>query len=53
MLELCADGMPFAKIGQELEGRGFMARNGTRLSAKVIRSVIRQAAMPSTASYTA
>ena len=44
MLELRSTGMPLAKIGEELEGRGFVARNGTRLSAKVIRSVIRRKA---------
>ncbi len=42
MLEMRSGGMALAKIGEELEGRGFMARNGTRLSAKVIRSVIRR-----------
>ncbi len=44
MLELRSTGMPLTKIGEELESRGFVARIGTRLSAKVIRSVIRRAA---------
>ncbi len=42
MLELRSGGIPLAKIGEELERRGFVARNGTRLSAKVIRSVIQR-----------
>ncbi len=44
MLELRSKGMPLAKIGEELECLGFMARNGARLSAKVIRTVIQRAA---------
>lgn len=43
MLELRSGGMPLAKIGEELERRSFTARNGARLSAKLIRSVIRRA----------
>ncbi len=43
MLDLRAQGMAYAKIGEELETMGHVGRNGQRLSAKVIRSVIRRA----------
>ena len=41
MLELRSAGMALAKIGEELESRGIMARNGTRLSPKVISEFVR------------
>ena len=44
MLELRSSGMALAKIGEELERRGHVSRNGTRLSPKVISSVIQRAA---------
>jgi DNA invertase Pin-like site-specific DNA recombinase len=43
ILRLREQGMSLAKIGHELHTRGFHGRNGQRLSAKVIRSVIRRA----------
>ena len=38
--QLRGEGLTFNRIGGELASRGFHARNGQRLSAKVIRSVL-------------
>jgi hypothetical protein len=43
MLDLRARGIACAKIGEHLEAMGHVGRNGQRLSAKVVRSVIRRA----------
>jgi DNA invertase Pin-like site-specific DNA recombinase len=43
MLELRARGIAYAKIDRELEARGYVGRNGQRLSAKVVRDIIRRA----------
>jgi DNA invertase Pin-like site-specific DNA recombinase len=44
MLPLREAGLSFSKIGEALEVEGFVGRNGQRLSAKVVRSVIRRVA---------
>ena len=44
MLELRSEGLGLVKIGEELERRGHVSRTGTRLSPKVISSVIQRAA---------
>ncbi len=44
MIELRGQGRPYAKIGEELERRGHRSRTGQRLSAKVIRDVVRRTA---------
>ncbi len=43
ILRLRDRGLSFNKIGEQLEAMGHVGRNGQRLSAKVIRSVIRRA----------
>ena len=42
MLELRRQGRAYAPIAKELEARGFVGRSGQRLSAKVIRDIIRR-----------
>ncbi len=42
MLTMREEGLSLNKIGEELEAMGYLSRNGQRLSAKVIRSVIRR-----------
>ena len=43
MRELRSKGIAYAKIGEHLASRGFDGRNGQRLSAKVVRSVVHRA----------
>jgi hypothetical protein len=42
MVELRAQGLAYSKIGEELQARGFQGRNGQRISAKVVRDVVRR-----------
>lgn len=44
MLELRGAGLPYARIAAELEAMGFGARGGQRLSAKVVRDIVRREA---------
>lgn len=42
MIRLRGDGLSYARIAAELEAMGFGARSGQRLSAKVVRDVVRR-----------
>ncbi len=46
MLDLRAKGMAYAKIGEQLEAMGHVGRNGQRLSAKVVRDIVRRSGQP-------
>ena len=43
ILDLRTGGMAYAKIGEQLETMGHVGRNGQRLSAKVVRDIVRRA----------